>query len=412
MRLSVASDPKYRLAVLNSHPVQYAAPLFRRLAAEPQIDLKVYFCSRQGAEAYVDPGFNHSVKWDVPLLEGYRHEFLPNLRRKDCVAGPLSLINPGICSEIRNNDYDAVWLNGYMYATDWLAFLASRLRGVPVLFLSESSLTYDRAVRRSFAVRWGKPLLLRWLFSQVDGFLSVGTLNSEFYKFYGVSPQRIYSFPHTVDNDFFFRESNRHRAQRDKLRAELGMAANDVVFLFAAKMTPKKGPMELLRAYHEATQDAPTGKVLLMVGDGELKPEAERYQKEHNFGKVIFTGFANQTELPKYYAVSDIFVRPDGIYKGDWGFTVNEAMACGLAVIATDGIGATRDLVRHGDNGLVVKYGDLDALAHAINQLAATPERVSRMGHRSLEIISDWSYEQCVRGLLQALHNLHRETRS
>ena len=67
----------YRVAVLNSHPIQYFAPLYRYLAASPEIDLTVFFLSDLSVREYHDPGFGRAFKWDVPLLGGYRHEFLP-----------------------------------------------------------------------------------------------------------------------------------------------------------------------------------------------------------------------------------------------------------------------------------------------------------------------------------------------
>jgi hypothetical protein len=74
---------KYRLAILQSHPIQYFSPLFRRIAQEPDIDLTVYYCSHQGSREYRDPGFGTSFKWDTPILEGYQYRFLPNLQKKD-----------------------------------------------------------------------------------------------------------------------------------------------------------------------------------------------------------------------------------------------------------------------------------------------------------------------------------------
>ncbi len=393
----------YRLAILNSHPVQYGAPFYRRLAQEPEVDFTVYFCSRQGAAEYLDDGFGRAVKWDVPLLEGYPYKFLPNLRRQDKVGGYTSLINPAIIPEIWRTRPDALLLAGYAYLTDALAFLAARLRAVPILFLSESSLTYDREVRRPFYIRWGKPVFLRTFFRRVHGFLAIGSLNAHFYRHYGVDPGRIFFFPHAVDNQFFERKSAELRPQRNALRAALGIRPNDVVFLFAAKMSAQKAPLLLLEAFRRATQHSPEGKALLMVGDGELRSAAEAYVRQHGLKHVVFPGFANQTELPRYYAISDVFVRPDGIYRGDWGLTVNEAMACGLAVIATDKIGATVDLVRPGENGYVVRFGDVNDLAGAIQESAADQERVRRMGRRSLELIRTWSNEETVQGLLRAL---------
>src|SRR5258708_28940339 len=81
-------------------------------------------------------------------------------------------------------------------------------------------------------------------------------------------------------------------------------------------------------------------------------------------------------------------------------------MAAGLAVVATDQIGATTDLVKSGVNGSVVRFGDLDDLAAAMDRLAADPDAVRRMGDASREMIKRWSYEQCVEGVFSALRAL------
>src|SRR5664279_5700620 len=91
---------RVRLAYLVSHPIQYQAPLLRRIAQEPDIDLTVLFGSDFSVRGYRDAGFGVGVKWDVPLLDGYKHEFLPKLRDSGdvSVASPL---NRGIASRLR-----------------------------------------------------------------------------------------------------------------------------------------------------------------------------------------------------------------------------------------------------------------------------------------------------------------------
>src|ERR1700742_68719 len=84
-----------RLSYLVSHPIQYQAPLLRRIAQEPDIDLTVFFGSDHSVRGYKDEGFGVAVKWDVPLLEGYRPVFLPKLRDTNTVS-PFSPISRGI----------------------------------------------------------------------------------------------------------------------------------------------------------------------------------------------------------------------------------------------------------------------------------------------------------------------------
>src|ERR1700678_4792981 len=89
-----------RLAYLVTHPIQYQAPLLRRIAQEPGIDLTVFFGSDFSVRGYKDEGFGVGVKWDVPLLDGYRHEFLPTLR-DNATVGVASPLNYGILNRLR-----------------------------------------------------------------------------------------------------------------------------------------------------------------------------------------------------------------------------------------------------------------------------------------------------------------------
>ncbi len=92
---------RIRLAYLVSHPIQYQAPLLRRIAQEPDIDLTVFFGSDFSVRGYKDVGFGGvGVKWDVPLVDGYKHVFLPRLRDGNDVSFATPL-NRGIFSALR-----------------------------------------------------------------------------------------------------------------------------------------------------------------------------------------------------------------------------------------------------------------------------------------------------------------------
>ena len=107
---------KVRLAYLVSHPIQYQAPLLRRIAQEPDIELTVFFGSDFSVRDYKDEGFGVGVKWDVPLLDGYQHEFLPALRDNSTVS-VASPINYGIANRLRGAAgqpcFDVLWVHGY-----------------------------------------------------------------------------------------------------------------------------------------------------------------------------------------------------------------------------------------------------------------------------------------------------------
>src|SRR5215813_10731044 len=111
---------KYRVLMVAAHPVQYMAPVFRRMAKHPQLSVQVAYCSMRGAESGVDPEFGREVKWDVPLLDGYEWVQVPNKGRGD--ESFWGLNNPGLKELIRDGGFDAVLcLTGYVRASFWIA---------------------------------------------------------------------------------------------------------------------------------------------------------------------------------------------------------------------------------------------------------------------------------------------------
>ena len=390
----------YRLAILNTHPIQYFAPLYRRLAQEPDIDLTVYFCSRQGSEEYLDAGFGERIKWDTSLLDGYQHKFLNNLRAKDQVRGFWSLINPQIISELRLNAYDAFWVNGHNHASYLIGIGASKFLRIPVFMRCETHLELHRSGLKR-AIR--KPLM-RILYNHLcNACLPIGTLNRNFYLFHGVKENRLFSVPYTVNNEYFFSAASECNAKTE-LRQDLGLPADRPLILFASKLIPRKRPMDLLRAYHRLC-DLGVESGVVVVGSGEEEPSLKDYVQEHRLPHVYFFGFRNQSELPKFYSIADVFVFPSE--NEPWGLVLNEVMCAGLPVVVSTGVGAARDLVRHGQNGFVYETGDIEALTDYLLSIVVTePELRKQMGQASREIVASWNNEHCVDGLKKALASI------
>jgi glycosyltransferase involved in cell wall biosynthesis len=116
---------------------------------------------------------------------------------------------------------------------------------------------------------------------------------------------------------------------------------------------------------------------------------------------VCFAGHVKLDELPGYYACADVFVLPS--WGEPWGLVINEAMACGLPVIATDRVGASIDLIREGVNGHVVPARDVEALARALRRVLAGPERAAEMGRQSARLIAPVTFDAVAEGILSAI---------
>jgi glycosyltransferase involved in cell wall biosynthesis len=119
---------------------------------------------------------------------------------------------------------------------------------------------------------------------------------------------------------------------------------------------------------------------------------------------VLFLGFRNQTELPAYYDLCDIFVLPSTFET--WGLVVNEAMNAAKPVIVSDLVGAGIDLVKTGENGDIFHVRDVGGLAAKIRYWMSNQARRDLGGRASLDIIKKWSLDENALIFKQALNQL------
>jgi glycosyltransferase involved in cell wall biosynthesis len=385
-------DRTYRVALVASHVIQYQDPFFRLLASAPDIDLTVLFCSSDGARSYLDTDMQTTLRWDLEMLQGYRHQFLRNLGFGE---GYARLINPGIVPALLFGRYDAaIFFLGWGTISSLLGIAACRTNATPILLFGDSShpLPEDSAARRLRAA------FMRTLLAMADGFLVSGVLNAEYYRHYGADPSRFFDVPWAIDNERFVRGSRFEPGEREAMRARMDVRPDQTAFVFSAKFIPRKDPMTLLRAVDRMRNR--DRAAVLFLGHGELRGEMERFVRDHDLN-AHFAGFVNQTDLPKYYAAGDAFVL-SSTYEPR-GTVVNEAMACGLPLIVTDVYGAIGDIASEGENTLIFKPGDVEALAAHLDRLIEDPSLRTRMARRSREIISGWNYERGVEGVREAL---------
>jgi glycosyltransferase involved in cell wall biosynthesis len=386
----------FRVAVVNSHPIQYFAPLYAFLNRDPLLEVTALYCSDFSLRGGIDPGFKQAVTWDIDLLTGYRSIFIGESGGQRTPAGFWSLICPQVWSEIRSGHYDAVWLHGYSYAVNVIALLAAKTKNLPVLMRSETHLGlqpkgWKRRIRDA---------VLSVAYRFVDGFLAIGTANRAYYHALGVPDERIFDVPYTVDNDRFIAAATLACEQRAEVRKKYGLPVDGPVVLYASKFMRRKHPDDVIRAIAKLRDEGQTA-TLFMVGAGEMEQELRDLTTSLALGNVVFGGFINQADLPKIYAASDVFVLPSE--NEPWGLIVNEVMCAGVPVVVSDEVGCVSDLVKDGVNGYHMKAGDIGSLFNALDKLLAHKHLRDRMGAASLSIISEWSYERCRQGITTAL---------
>jgi glycosyltransferase involved in cell wall biosynthesis len=389
-----------RLVYLVSHPIQYQAPLLRRVAADPGIDLHVLFAT--DLRARTDAGFHRAIEWDIPLLEGYSSEFLKPLYDNGRLT-PFSPLSRNLYGRLAALQPDALWLHGYASLNALQALLCARALDVPVLLRAESWLA-DRA--RSPLTLAAKRLFFTLLAPYVAAVLPIGRRNAEYWQHYlPDTPQFL--VPYAVDNARF--AAPVAPARLAALRTELDLPVGRPIVLFAAKLQPRKHADHLLEAFVRLRATTALDPVLLIVGEGEqLGTLQARAAALDLTPHVRFAGFRNQTELPAFYQLATVFVLPSE--HEPWGLTVNEALASGCPVIASSDVGSAADLitttVQQGPTGLTYPVGDIAALTAALQQVL-TNDNAWHMSKAARTHIATWSFEEDVAGLRAALSYLN-----
>jgi len=380
------------VAVVNSHPIQYFAPLYAYLNRDPALKVTALYCSDFSLRDSVDPGFQQPVTWDIDLLQGYPYVFVGRCMERRAPRGFWSLVCPRLWSAIRGGQYDAVILHGHNYAANIVAFAAAASKRVPVLMRSDARL----GLRRPGWQRQLHGRTLSFAYRLVDAFLAVGAANREYYRSLGIPAHKIFDVPLAVDNARFIANA-RHRPE---MKRKWGLAPDVPVILFAGKLARSKRPHDLLRAFAEVLRTGHRA-TLFFVGSGEMEDELRSLAAGLPEWAVVFGGFVNQLELPHAYAAADVFVLP--AERESWGLAVNEAMCAALPIVVSDQVGCAVDLVKPGVNGYVVPTGDIGALGEALVHLLLDVEARERMGAASRSIVTAFSYEACRKGISAAL---------
>jgi glycosyltransferase involved in cell wall biosynthesis len=387
-------DRRYRVLAIATHPAQYQAPLFRRMAMRADLDLHVAYCTLRGAEAAHDPEFGVTVKWDIPLLDGYAWTHVPN--KGSGAESFFGLRNSAIWKIIREGKFDAVLCYvGYVRASFWIACLAAKLSRVAFLFGADATTLapldgrmWKRRIKRLF---WP------FLFRIADQVIVPSSGSVALMRSLGLPEERITMTPYVVDNDWWLAESA--RVERAAVRDSWGASPEDTIILFCAKLQPWKRPLDLLRAFAKANLP---NALLAFAGEGPLRQQLEAEAALLGVtSRIRFLGFVNQTQLPGIYTAADLMVLPSSY--DAFGVVVNEAMLCGCSVAVSDRVGAACDLVAHGRTGFVFPCGNVEALAEILRQASAEPARLSEMGRAARERMESWSPRENIQATLAAI---------
>jgi glycosyltransferase involved in cell wall biosynthesis len=374
-----------RLAVVASHPIQYQAPLFRKLARH--VDLTVYYAQDLAPQEQSRSGFSVGFNWDVDLLSGYSHRFLKNISANPGISF-AGCDTPEIGALLEQGRYDAVLVLGWYLKSFIQAAWSCRKLGIPVMVRGDNHLLEPRGRMKKLAKSMVYPVSLRVF----DAALYVGERSREYFQHYRYPSRQLFFAPHGVDETIFLNATNNGAGR--PIREELGIAQNDPVFLFAGKLIKRKRVRDLLMAA-EICEQRGTQAQIIIAGSGPLEGELRGLASEVGV-RAHFLGFQNQSRIPAIYAASTIMVLPSD--DESWGLVANEALACRVPVVLSSAVGAAPDLAADGRAGRVFRVGDYQHLAEMLMDVLERQPGREDMERKSMYYGTD----ACISGIVEA----------
>jgi len=350
--------------IVDSHPVQYKAPVYQELARLREGGFKVLYATDCSVRGHRDAGFGQKVAWDIPLLEGYPHVILGN-ERGEPLAGFRSLTGRGIGALLRRERPEAVLISQFLYEADLVTYIWCHFLGIPVWIRHE---TQDEAFVRPGWKSALRRVVYRLIYRGVDHAFYIGELNREHLIASGMAPGRMSRAAYCVRTRLDGMSDAEKQRIRDTLRGEHSVAADEVLLLFSGKLIEKKNPRLILEAMELLTPGELGRFKVLYVGSGAMEDEL-REMAGRFAGRVEFAGFVNQSRMHEYYLAADVLILPSRRAGETWGLVVNEALHAGCGVVMTDAVGCHREFGGW-ERVRVIGEGNAVECANALRELS------------------------------------------
>ena len=330
----------------------------------------------------------------IPSRDG-RGRSCTRIARSSCEASQLPTkwllqhdypITPSILRLLRRERFDVLIIAGWSVFACQVALVWARATGTPYLLFSEN---HHREPRPDWIVRLRK-LVLPHLIGPASGNLVTGTLAARHVESFGADPERTTVFPNTIDVVALTSRASEAVQRRDSIRERFGIPADAFVVIQVSRLIPVKAIEVTIEAVARASTMTDRQLVLVLVGDGPERQALELRARKAGID-ARFLGFLEGDDLVDAYAVGDVSVLLSR--RETWGVVINEAMAAGLPIIATDRVGATarsRRRTERTDSSSSRATLREPRARWPTSQTIQTPQ--ARFGQRSRELIQQWDY--------------------
>ena len=375
------------LVIVQDVPTQFDVPLYNKIAQEQALSLSVLYTQTVSTDLEV----GHSPRWDHIQEHAYPHRFLTDSERFDAET---------VVRAILKENPRHVVISGYWPKLHRDILHLLRANGMSVGLRSDNTIQHSRLSGLRGLL---KRLYLRGLLPKYDVWHPVGNQAAAYLEYLSSQSRPVHLFPYNVDRDWFRHHAARTRAAREYHLSQLGWPAESYVVLGIMKWSTREDPMTLLRAF-QAYQTSDLNARLVLVGDGPLRDQVNPAVAELS-GYVATPGYVSYSELPFWYGLADVFVHPA---PGEpWGVSVSEALASGVPVIASTGVGAAKEQITPAITGEIFAQSDAESLLDALQRWRSNSSGIGadQLRDRCFTALDSWCYERTIETFVRVVND-------
>ena len=358
-----------KLLIIESHPIQYRAPVYAELNRLCPGSIHVVYASDFSLRGGHDPDFSSSITWDTDLLAGYPSTVLSN-KLNHAPTGWNDLNGPGLPALVKRLHPQAILLTSLNYRYDHLAYALARWNRIPIWMRCE---TQDQAFARPPLKNALRSVYYRLFYSGISKAFPIGELNRQHWLRHGLKPNQLVNAHYCTPDRAAGLSLAEREQRRQLLRRRLGLQPQELLVAFFGKLITKKQPDLLLDAFDQLPEALRSQTSLAFIGSGPLQAALQHraHELEQESGASIhFPGFINQSALVDWYLAADVVVLPSRKAGETWGLAANESMQAGCAVVVTEAVGCAADFGRW-ERFRTIPVGSASHLAKALADLSS-----------------------------------------
>lgn len=388
-----------KLVAIQTHPIQYWAPLYKMLNRDMGIDIKVVYGSDFSCKGYFDSQFGANFAWDFDLTDGYESHFLSTIAESPECNTISRLKIKNLSEIITRYSPDVILLTGYSPRFNLISALTAVKSGIPLIIRCEAT---DTSHYRNKIKGLIRDLFLKYLYSKVSAFCFTGSSSRNHYLRLGIPEKSLFFSPYCVPAEPI--SQNQKTAWRNEIRKKLNIPDTRLVILFSGKLIRKKSPDHLLLSSAYLPKNTLRNTSVIFTGDGNLIPVMKQMPENRRFASVHYVGFINQSQIQMYYAAADLLCL-SSLFSETWGLVVNEALTVGIPCVVSDRVGCHFDLIQSGVTGETHRADDIKDLAEKLEitiKLSQKHETFNNCQNK----IKQYSMRQAALGIQEAVNSI------